>query len=184
MNRTERRARAKARDTTRLAAARREKGNPIAIALQGASVLSAAEVKTIIAPAKDALERMRQGIGTLRDWQHLASAVNISKAIERQGIVRGLAGHLKAAESALAHIHKRAEDEADSPYPYALHLGEIEVLATAIELLFDYQLRQLSRRELRAAVTYAENEIRSTGGEVIDERPQPVQAALPLARHE
>lgn len=187
MNREARRQAEKVRDTKRIVRVRREPGfpaDPISIAIGRATLLTKPEIMEIVGPARGAVDAMRQGIGTLHDWQVLASAVNISKAIERQGIVRGLSGHLAAAESALATIHRRAVEELrtdpSARYAYALHLDEIEVLALAIELLFDYQLRHLSRGELRKATVYAENEVRSSGGQVIDNRPAQVQSALPL----
>lgn len=188
MNRQERRLAARVRDVQRTAAPRRGVGNPIEIALFRAAKPQKQEIAEIIDPARKSLDAMRQGVGQLADWQALATAVNISNAIERQGIVRGLSGHIRAAEEALATIHRRAEEDLSvnpqTPHPYALFLGEIEVLTTAIELLFDYQLRHLSRSEMNRAIAYAINEVRSTGGEVIDNRSAHFQASLPLTVNE
>lgn len=188
MNRAERRRAARVREVKRTAAgSRRGNGDhrdPISRAIGGATKLTAPEILDIVEPARASVERMTRGVGLLADWQVLASTINVAKAIERQGIVRGLAGHLTEAEATLATIHRRAEEELqrlpEARYPYALHLAEIDVLKTAIELLFEYQLKQLTRSELRAAMAYAIAEVASSGGQVIDTRQPHVQAALPL----
>jgi hypothetical protein len=142
--------------------------NPIAVAVRQVSKLSPAGREATLGPLRQALHAMVTGVGQLPHWQRLASAMNVAQAIERQGIVRGLYGHLHAAELALHAMHQRQADEPDeAAYPIP-HLGEIEVLQTAIGLI-EFQLMQLSRGELQAAQQRAINEVRGTGGTVLAE---------------
>ncbi len=87
--------------------------------------------------------------------------------------MRGLAGHLHSAELTLQTLQRRAREDADSRYPYAMHLAEIDTLHTALDL-HAFQLSRLSRSEYRRAHDYAVAEVRSSGGRAI-----PVPATLP-----
>jgi hypothetical protein len=100
----------------------------------------------ILQPLQAAFAHLRQGIGTDADWAQVSRSVHLAHTIERQGAVHGLDGHLRAAELTLQTMHRRAEEDADSRYPYAMHLAEIEVLHTAVDL-HALQLSRLSRAE-------------------------------------
>jgi hypothetical protein len=150
----------------------------IGLAVNGAQLLADQERARILQPLQTAFTNMRQGIGSDYDWAQLASAMNVAQAIEHQGVVHGLAGHLHRAELTLQTMHRRAEEDAGSRYPYAMHLAEIETLHTAVDL-YAFQLSKLSRTEYRRACQYAFAEVLSTGGVAI-EAPAPQQQALAL----
>lgn len=152
--------------------------NPIAHALRGACKLADHERARILQPTLFAFGRMREGIANEADWMQLASACNVALAIELQGIVRGLREHLRSTEMALAMIQRRAHDDG-SRYSYALHLQEIEQLQTFVTV-HSYQLGALSRREYEQACQRAINEVRSTGGQILDHAPAMEQEPLPL----
>jgi hypothetical protein len=100
----------------------------------------------ILQPLQHAFTRLRQGIGTDADWAQVSRAVHLADVIERQGPSHGLAGHLHDAALTLQTMHRRAEEDADSRYPYAMHLAEIEVLHTAVDL-HAFQLSRINRAE-------------------------------------
>ncbi len=152
---------------------RPRRADAIGMAIHGARLLGDDERARILQPLQAAFTRLRQGIGDYADWARLASTMNVAQAIERQGVVRGLAGHLHSAELTLQTMHRRAEEDAGSRYPYAMHLAEIETLHTAVDL-FAFQLSKLSRSEYRRACDYAVAEVLGTGGRVIQARARPM----------
>jgi hypothetical protein len=151
--------------------------NPIALATRRASKLPNHERAQILQPLQASCARLCEGIGAQPDWANLASACNVAMAIELQGVVRGLREHLHTTELTLQTVHRRAEDDAGR-YPYALHLEEIEQLRTFLTV-HAFQLGELSRGEYEKACSYAVDEVRASGGEVLQIRPMR-QEALPL----
>lgn len=141
--------------------------NPVALAISNAGKLSDQERARQLQPMQFSYGRLREGIASTEDWTVMASVCNLAMAIELQGIVKGLREHLHSTELMLQAIQRRAEETA-GPFPYALHVDEIDRLRTFIDL-HAFQLGQLSRGELRAAARYAVDEVRSTGGTVIEQ---------------
>jgi hypothetical protein len=140
--------------------------NPIALARNNAARLTVAEIALAINPLRAAAKALREGVATEWEWAIVASAMNVAQAIERQGIVKGLAEHLRSAEVALQAIERRAM----APGAWkatALYYQELDHIATAVDL-HEYQLQQLSYGEFRRVVVCAEAEIRSAGGRVVD----------------
>lgn len=140
--------------------------NPIILARNAATRLTPAEISTTIGPIRQAARHMREGVGSEVEWSLLASAVNIAKAIDRQGIVRGLAEHLQAAEEALNGISRRAL-AAGEWQATALYWQEIEHVNALVDL-HEFQLQQLSYGEARRAIQAATAAVRSAGGRVVD----------------
>ena len=151
----------------------------IGLAIHGAALLADHERARILQPLQAAFTKLRQGVGCDADWAQLASAMNVAQAIEHQGVVRGLHEHLRHAELTLQTMHRRAEEDTGSRYPYAMHLAEIESLHTAVDL-HAFQLSKLSHAEYRRACQYAFAEVLSTGGIAIDTRQAQQQQALGL----
>lgn len=152
--------------------------NPITLAMRRASVIPAAEIATVMEPNRRAFKAMREGVGSETDWIYLAGAVELALAIERQGVVRGVGGHLTAAEAALRGIKHRAMDSG-AWKPTALYWQEIEALDTFL-LIHQHQLENLSEGEWRAAHERAVAVVRSAGGQVFDVR-EVEQGELQLA---
>jgi hypothetical protein len=151
-------------------------GDTMWVASYHASKLSPADVGEVMQPLQDACRALREGVASEWHWSLAASAVNTARAIERQGVVKGLHEHLVAADLALAGIHRRAM-LATGWRPTALYYLELDAITTAVEL-HEFQLRQLSRGEMMRAVALAQADIQSSGGRVIH------LSAAPATHHE
>lgn len=146
------------------------------------ALTAAADLAEVTAPIDQAFTAMRQAVGSEQDWVQLCSAINVAQSIEKQGIVRGIYGHLHKAELALQAIKQRAMDQAGHIGQWRaveLHIDEIEAIKEAI-LLHRYQLKNLSTGEAARAINSAIAEVRSTGGVVMQApariNPQPQYA--------
>lgn len=140
--------------------------DPIALARNNATRLTAAEIAQAITPLRAAARALREGVATEWDWAIVASAINVAQAIDKQGIVRGLAEHLHSAEVALQGIYARAMTSG-TWCATALYYQELDHITTAVDL-HEFQAGKLSSGEWRSALKRAEAEIRSTGGRVVD----------------
>ena len=157
--------------------------NTMATVKARVALITTADLADVMDPIDKAFTAMRQAVGSEMDWAHLCSAINVAQGVEKQGIVRGIYGHLHAAELALQAIKQRAMTQPTRMgnwAPVELHIDEIEIIKEAI-LLHKYQLKKLSTGEAMRAINYAQAEVRSTGGTVLQAPattgPQP-QAAL------
>lgn len=140
--------------------------NPIALARNNATRLTADEISLAINPLRAAARALREGVATEWEWAIVVSAMNVAQAIEAQGVVRGLAEHLRSSELALQGIQRRAM--ANGTWcPTALYYQELDAISEAVDL-HEYQMQQLSYGEFRRALVRAEAEIRATGGRVVD----------------
>ena len=149
--------------------------NPIALARNNATLLTPAEISLAITPLRAAARALREGVATEWEWSIVASAINVAKAIEKQGVVRGLAEHLRSAELAVEAIQLRAMD-GGTWHATALYYQELDHITTAVDL-HEFQMQRLSYGEFRRALTSAEAEIRNSGGRVVDVREQEGMAA-------
>lgn len=147
--------------------------NPVQLAMAAAARLTAQEVQALLAPARDAATRMREGRASSDDWAALVGAVSLARAIEAQGVVRGLAEHLAGIDAALVAIEKRASsntppgaDAAEHWRAPTLYAHEIEALALLLQL-HEFQLQQLSFGEWRSALRLTFDRIRSTPGKQV-----------------
>ena len=140
-------------------------GDTMWLASYHASKLSAGDVDEVMGPLQTAFTALREGVASEWHWSLAASAVNTAKAIEQQGVVRGLHEHLQAADLALASIYKRAMKDAGWKAT-ALYYLELDAITTAVEL-HEYQLKQLSRGEMLRAIALAQAEVKSSGGRVL-----------------
>lgn len=142
--------------------------NPLALAMRRASKIPAAEIATVLAPVLESFSHLREGVATETQWQILASTVELALAIERQGVIRGVLGHVTAAEASLAAIKHRAM-EGGAWRPTSLHWQEIEALDTFLPI-HRFQLENLSEGEWLRAYDRAVAAVRSAGGQVVDIR--------------
>ena len=142
--------------------------NPIGLAIRRASKIPPAEIEVVMAPITDGFKAAREGVANESQWCLLAGNVELALAIERQGVVRGVLGHLTAAEAALAAIKRRAM-ASGAWKATSLYWQEIEALDTFVTV-HRFQLENLSEGEFHRAYEKAEAIVRSAGGQVIDIR--------------
>jgi hypothetical protein len=153
--------------------------NPVDVALRRARKIPPDEIAIVMDPILASFAGMRQGVGTEDQWCILAGSVELALSIEHQGVVRGLQGHLKAAEAALAAIKARAM-ERGSWKPTALYFQEISALDD-FTWLHKAQLQELSEGEWRRAHDRALAIVQAARGRVVDIRElQTHQAQLQL----
>lgn len=137
------------------------------IARNKAAALTPAEVAHIMTNPRQAADALAAGRGTRLQWACLCTALNVSRAIEDGGVVRGLAAHLDDIERALNAVGTRAGDTATPPTWTAPALWATE--RDAVRLLVNLhaqQLRQLSYLEYQTAWRLAVARVQSCGGEV------------------
>lgn len=140
--------------------------NTMELASRRVALLSHAEIAEVMLPLKAAFQALRQGVATEWQWSIVASSMNCAQAIERQGVVKGLHEHLRAAELALQGIQHRAMATGEWRST-ALYYQELDNIKTAVDL-HEFQLRQLSHGEAMRAIVYAEAEVRGTGGRTVE----------------
>ena len=144
---------------------RREMRDPFRTALVQATRHTAEELASIMAPMRDCLKAVREGVATQLQFEVLQSSMVIAQAIERSGIVRGLAGHIASALQACTAIEARALTSG-AWRQTALYFQELDALATAVDM-HEFQLQQLSAGELQRIVAQTVARTASSGGNVI-----------------
>lgn len=125
----------------------------IQLAMLSASKHTASEIDAAMAPVEQCVAALRQGQGTADEWAHLAGTCAVALAIEDQGVVRGMRGHLLAVDAALQSIAKRC-DTATGWHRTALWFHEIDALNDLV-FLHRHQMQHLSAAELQRAVDLA-----------------------------
>lgn len=151
--------------------------NPVELGINRIAKLPAAECAQILEPVRDALRAMREGVGSEAHWVTLSATAQMATSIERQGVMRGLQGHLAAATASLQAIRQRAVDGGEWRAP-ALHLGEIDTLDEFVWLHAE-QLQRLSRGELMTALNHAESVFKVSA--IAEQPPQAPQEQKALA---
>jgi hypothetical protein len=122
--------------------------NAVEIAINGARVLSAADVGGHLQLLDRALEEMRQGRGNWGAWCALADASNMAESFSAMGIGSGTDADtaIKAASCAMAAIHERQS----AGMSWTLYPGEIDSLHWLVRL-HRLQLQSCSYREFATA---------------------------------
>ena len=146
--------------------------NPFLVARNHATRLTAAERATVMTPLRAAADRMRRGQASDNDWAVLTGSLLMAQSIEKQGVVRGLAGHLDGVDRALVAIEARATRAGPWRSP-TLHFHELDAIHLLLDL-YQFQLEQLSYGEFRRAYEATEARVRSSGGQLV--RPSEVAA--------
>lgn len=144
-----------------------EAPSTIDVAVGKATRLSEKELDTALAGPSDAARMLTLGRGNQEHWITLCTALNVAKAIESGGTVRGLTEHLVHIERALNSISRRAckNEQLDSwsaPALYATEIDAVHLLVT----LYKYQLKQLAYAEYQAAWRLATARVQSSQGQV------------------
>lgn len=135
----------------------------MAIALGRAAKPAQADRNEVLGVLRQAHIALREGVATELQWSIVAGGVDVAKAIERQGIVRGLSEHLAAAEAALQAIYDRAMHVSGRWFPTPLNYTELDALRDFVDL-HSFQINQLGRAEFLAAIDTATGQIRANGG--------------------
>ena len=132
-------------------------------AVEGSTTLDASEIAAVMRPARQAIDRLRLGQGTFDDFALAAGIINISLAIERKGVIKGLQADLDDCHRHLEAIGQRG-GEVDAWRPPTLWAAEIKSL-NVLANLHEQQLQVLSYREYSEARDYAVAKVRSAGGQ-------------------
>lgn len=146
---------------------RRPRWHPTAdtmvLALHQAAKPAQSDIEQVLHVVHIAHKALREGVASEQQWSVLAGCLDIAKAIERQGVVRGLSEHLASAEASLQAIYTRAH-AGPSWRPTALHYQELDAVQTFVDL-HAFQLRQLARTEYLKAIASALGAVRGGGGQ-------------------
>lgn len=135
--------------------------NTLEIALYRAAKPAKVDRDDVLNVLHQAVTALREGVATELQWSIVAGGVNVARAIERQGIVRGLTEHIDCSDRALQSIYDRAM-ASGSWRPTALYYYELDAVKTFAEL-HAFQVNQLARSELLQAIDQATNETITQG---------------------
>lgn len=133
----------------------------LTLALHHAAKPSDEDLQDVLQPIAQCVKALREGVATESQWAIAAGAVQMAKAVERQGVVRGMVEHWANAERALQGIYRRAMT-GDGWKPTALYYQELDALQEFLSL-HTFQIRQLGRREFIHAIDGAERQVRKDG---------------------
>lgn len=128
------------------------------------SKLTPAEVAETMGPLRTAFAHIREGVATHNEYVVLHSIMLIAGEIELMGIVRGLQEHINAALLACESYQARS-GHADNWRPSAVHFHELDALREMVDL-HEFQLQQLTAREVHQAAQRLIARTKSAGGEV------------------
>ena len=135
----------------------------LSVASHFAAKPSKQDREEVLRPLRDAVKALREGVATELQWSIAAGGVSVAQAIERQGIVRGLHEHIKTTEKVLQNIYDRALCIGGGRYIRAtLYFNEIDTLTEFLEL-HTFQVNQLGRAEMLAAIDEAQRQTIAQG---------------------
>lgn len=138
--------------------------NTLEIVLHRAAKPAPEDRAEVLAKLQEAIKALCTGVATELDWSVAVGAVSVALAIERQGVVRGLQAHLVSAEAVLQAIYDRCYLPKMWLRP-TLSFQEVEALQLLYEL-HAFQVEQLGRGELLAAIDAAAKETIAQGHQV------------------
>lgn len=138
--------------------------NPLMVFNRHNSKLTPAEVAETMGPLRTAFAHIREGVATHNEYVVLHSIMLIAAEIELMGIVRGLQEHINAALLACESYQARS-GHADNWRPSAVHFHELDALREMVDL-HEFQLQQLTAREVHLAAQRLVARTKSAGGDV------------------
>ncbi|WP_304349984.1 hypothetical protein [Comamonas testosteroni] len=138
--------------------------NPLMVFNQHNSKLTPAEVAETMGPLRTAFAHISEGVATHNEYVVLHSIMLIAGEIERMGIVRGLQEHINAALLACESYQARS-GHADNWRPSAVQFHELDALREMVDL-HEFQLQQLTAREVHQAARRLIARTKSAGGDV------------------
>lgn len=130
------------------------------------SKLTPTEIAETMAPLRTAFAHISEGVATHNEYVVLHSIMLIAQEIEHMGVVRGLQEHIAAALQACASYQARS-GYAGAWRPSALHFHELDALREMVEL-HEFQLQQLTAREVHEAARRLIARTKSEGGDVYE----------------
>jgi hypothetical protein len=153
----------------RVQAARHASGpriDPVKLAVQHSSRLSAKEVDAELKPMQAAFAAMRQAHGTKLDWLLLCTAINHARVVSDMGTVKVPRIHLDAAEAVLTAIESQSLQPDGSWHPSPLRHHELDALADLLRI-YGVMVREVYRNEWQEVQRRAIARVESAGGEVL-----------------
>lgn len=135
--------------------------NTLELALHRAAKPAKADREQVLDMLRQAVKAMREGVATEYQWSIVAGALDVARAIEEQGVVRGLSEHLDTAARALQAVYDRAM-ATGAWHCTALWYHELDAMQTFLDL-YTFQVNQLSRAEFLAAIDQATHQVRRNG---------------------
>lgn len=135
--------------------------NTLELALHHAAKPAPADRQEVLNVLRQAATALREGVATEHQWSIVAGGVTVAKAIERQGVVRGLSGYMASAEEALQTIYNRAL-VTGTWKPTSLWFHELDAVQTFVDL-HAFQVNQLGRAEFLAAIDAAQKDTIAQG---------------------
>ena len=138
--------------------------NPLMVFNQHNSKLTPAEVAETMGPLRTAFAHIREGVATHNEYVVLHSSMLIAQEIEQMGVVRGLQEHITAALEACASYQERS-GYVENWAPSDIHFHELDALGAMLDL-HEYQLQQLTAREVHLAAQRLIARTKSAGGDV------------------
>lgn len=139
--------------------------NPVNIAAEGVSLLSAHQVESLMKPGRVALEQGRQGRFVFSGWLALGTMIHLGMGVEDRGIVRGLEPYFKAAYEALQAVSDRMEP-AGTWIPGPLTGPEIRAIDDLL-WAYEHHMGKITSREYREIREKAVAQVRSKRGTFI-----------------
>lgn len=134
-------------------------------ATSNTTLLTPAEIATLIDRANEAVEAFRTATSVRMHWLVLCTCVNVGRAIESGGVVKGLTEPLNEAEGALHAINDRMERPGNDWAPGALRAQELAAIRLLVRV-HGYQLSQLSYGEYTRAYQLATARVATVRGEL------------------
>lgn len=144
---------------------RQVRGDTLAIALRRATRLTGAEVHNTMEPLRTCERRLREGVATEDQHTVICTGLLVAAGIEDTGVVRGLREHLASGQAALASVRTRAL-ASGAWRPTALYYFELDAIREALDL-HEFQLRQVSSRELHDVAQKLIAQTLSAGGAAV-----------------
>lgn len=138
-------------------------GDTMTIAKHYATKPLQTDIEQVLDVVHGAHKALREGAATEQHWSILAGCLDVAKAIERQGVVRGLYDDLISAENALQTLYNRATIGMMWHAP-TCHHHELDAMLAFVNL-HAFQLRQLGRAEYLKAIASALGTARANGGQ-------------------
>lgn len=138
--------------------------NPLMVFNRHNSKLTPAEVAETMGSLRTAFAHMREGVATHNEYAVLHTSMLIAQEIEQKGVVRGLQEHITAALLACASYQERS-GFAENWAPSDMHFHELDALGAMLDL-HEYQLQQLTAREVHLATQRLVARTKSAGGDV------------------
>ena len=126
--------------------------SPVGFALARARKLNAQELQTLLEPLRTAVTAYRDAQMTHDHWNDLDGAAELSRRVERLGVVKGLGEEIGRFKSTLQALKTTASplgsDEWTAPVPTPATAATLDELVQ----IHEFQLSQLSMNEFRKVV--------------------------------